>query len=59
MSRFAKHTGLGDDVAFVAKKFRLDKAARKIAQFVSQGDCGCEERQKKLNKFPSILKSIK
>ena len=45
--------GLGDDVAYVAKSFRLDKAAKFVANVLGEEDCGCEKRQEKLNKrFP-------
>ncbi len=50
--------GLGDDVAFVAKSIRLDKAAKILAHLRGKEDCGCEERRQKLNKYPSILKHI-
>lgn len=51
--------GLGDDVEYIAKKFRLDKTARRFSSFLGEDDCGCEGRKEKLNKFPSILKHIK
>jgi len=51
--------GLGDDVAFIAKTIRLDKAAKTLAQLLGKEDCGCEERKQKLNKYPSILKHVK
>lgn len=44
--------GLGDDIKKITSLTRLDELAKKIAQLTS-GDCGCEDRQEKLNKmFP-------
>jgi len=56
---FKAHKGLGDDIEYVAKKFRLDKSARRIASFLGKEDCGCEGRKHKANKIPSVLKHIK
>lgn len=47
-----KSRGLGDDIKKITSATRLDKLAERIAQLTS-GDCGCNERQEKLNKmFP-------
>ena len=48
----SKSRGLGDDIKKITSAIRLDELAQKIADLTS-GDCGCEERQEKLNKmFP-------
>jgi hypothetical protein len=57
MGYSAIRRGLGDDVAFVAKSVRLDKAAKSLAKILGKEDCGCEERKKKLNKIPSLFKT--
>ncbi len=57
MGYSAIRRGLGDDVAFVAKSIRLDKAAKSLANILGKEDCGCEKRKKKLNKIPSLFKS--
>ena len=45
----AKSKGLGDTVARVTKYTKIDK----LVEFVAGEDCGCKERQEKLNKmFP-------
>ena len=45
----AKSKGLGDTVAKVTKYTKIDK----LVEFVAGEDCGCTERQEKLNKmFP-------
>jgi hypothetical protein len=59
MDSFRAHNGLGDDIEYVAKKFRLDRAARRVANFLGKEDCNCEGRKKKANKLPSLLKHIK
>ena len=43
----AKAKGLGDTVKKVTKATGIDKAVK----FVAGEDCGCDERQEKLNKF--------
>lgn len=48
----SKSRGLGDDIKKITSATRLDELAKKIAELTS-GDCGCDERQEKLNKmFP-------
>tara|TARA_Y100001972_G_C7520544_1_gene262594 strand:+ start:358 stop:528 length:171 start_codon:yes stop_codon:yes gene_type:complete len=47
-----KSRGLGDDIKKITSATRLDRLAERIAELTSS-DCGCERRQKKLNKmFP-------
>ena len=47
-----KSRGLGDDIKKITAATRLDRLAEKIAELTSS-DCGCDARQKKLNKmFP-------
>jgi glycerol dehydrogenase-like iron-containing ADH family enzyme len=44
--------GLGDTVAKVTEKLKIDVAAKKVAEFFGS-DCGCDARRQKLNKlFP-------
>ena len=48
----SKSRGLGDDIKKITSATGLDKLANQIAKLTS-GDCGCDERQEKLNKiFP-------
>ena len=48
-----KSKGLGDDVAKLTSAVRLDRLAELIANKLGKDDCGCSERQEKLNKiFP-------
>ena len=47
-----KSRGLGDDIKKITSATRLDELAKKIAK-LTNSDCGCDERQEKLNKkFP-------
>lgn len=46
-----KSKGLGDTIAKFTKITRLDKFAKKIANFFGEEDCGCERRRDKLNKI--------
>lgn len=47
-----KSRGLGDDIKKITSATRLDQLAKKIAQILDE-DCGCDDRQEKLNKmFP-------
>lgn len=47
-----KSEGLGDTVAKVMEKLKIDIAAKKVAEFFGT-DCGCDARRQKLNKlFP-------
>ena len=47
-----KSRGLGDDIKKITSATRLDQLAKKIAQILDE-DCGCDDRQDKLNKmFP-------
>lgn len=48
-----KSKGLGDSIAKVTAAAKLDVIAEKIAQKLGKEDCGCSERQEKLNNlFP-------
>lgn len=48
-----KSTGLGDTIAKITSATKLDKVAESIAAAVGADDCGCKERQAKLNEmFP-------
>lgn len=45
--------GLGDTVAKIAEILKMDKVANKIAEMAGKKDCGCKNRQQKLNEmFP-------
>jgi hypothetical protein len=46
-----KHKGLGDTVAEIAQKLKLDIVANKIAKTAGKEDCGCKKRQQKLNEL--------
>jgi hypothetical protein len=48
-----KSKGLGDTIKKITSATKIDKLAKKIANAVGKEDCGCDERQKKLNEmFP-------
>ena len=48
-----KSKGLGDTIKKITSATKIDKLAKKIAQVAGADDCGCDERQEKLNKlFP-------
>ena len=48
-----KSKGLGDTIKKITSATKIDKLAKKIAKAVGKDDCGCDERQEKLNKmFP-------
>lgn len=48
-----RHKGLGDTVAAVTHALAIDRLAKQLAELVGKEDCGCEDRQEKLNKiFP-------
>ena len=48
-----KSKGLGDTIKKFTAATKIDKLAKKIAKAVGKDDCGCDERQEKLNKmFP-------
>jgi len=48
-----KSKGLGDTIKKITSATKIDKLAKKIAQVAGAEDCGCDERQEKLNKlFP-------
>ena len=48
-----KSRGLGDTIKKITSATKIDNLAKKIAQVAGAEDCGCDERQEKLNKlFP-------
>jgi len=48
-----KSKGLGDDIKKITSATKLDQLSERIAKLIGQKDCGCDERQEKLNKiFP-------
>ena len=48
-----KSRGLGDDIKKITSATRLDQLSEQIAKLLGNDDCGCNKRQKKLNKiFP-------
>lgn len=50
--------GLGDTIAKITSATKIDKLAEAIASAAGVEDCGCEERQAKLNTlFPYKTKS--
>lgn len=49
----SKSIGLGDDIKKITSATKLDKIAESIAKSIGMQDCGCDNRQDKLNKlFP-------
>lgn len=55
-----KNRGLGDDIKQITSATGLDKLAQRITEIIRKdGDCGCDKRQEKLNKYPSVLNRIK
>ena len=46
-----RKTGLGDVVHTLAHATGLDKVANGIAKVLGKKDCGCKERQKRLNQL--------
>jgi glycerol dehydrogenase-like iron-containing ADH family enzyme len=50
--RSRKSKGLGDTIAKVTEKLKIDIAAKKTFEFFGT-NCGCDARQQKLNRlFP-------
>lgn len=47
--------GLGDTIAKITKATKIDK----LVKFIAGEDCGCDERQKKLNQMFQYRKQIK
>ena len=48
-----KPRGLGDTIASITRRTGIDKVAKFVAKTMGEEDCGCEERQERLNKkFP-------
>jgi hypothetical protein len=50
--------GLGDDIKKITAATGLDKLTKRIAQILDE-DCGCDKRQERLNKYPSVLNKLK
>ena len=46
-----KSKGLGDDIAKLTSATRLNILAESIAKKLGKKNCGCSERQEKLNKI--------
>ena len=46
--------GFGDEIARVTKKLGLDRVAEEVAKAAGKKDCGCKNRQQKLND-PDLL----
>lgn len=46
-----KSRGLGDDIAKVLKKVKIDTLVEKTMEVIGVKDCGCEKRKEKLNKL--------
>lgn len=48
-----KPRGLGDTIASITKATGIDKVAKFVSESMGKEDCGCGERQDRLNKkFP-------
>ena len=54
-----KSKGLGDDIFKITQKTGIRKAVKIISKAIGIDDCGCEERQMKLNKMFPRIKNIK
>ncbi len=52
--RIVKSRGFGDDIAKFTKATGIDRGVKRVTKFLGIEDCGCEERQKKLND-PKLL----
>jgi len=50
--------GLGDDIKKITSATGLHQLSKKIAKILNE-DCGCDNRQEKLNKYPSIINKFK
>ena len=50
MDRLMQNKGLGSDIKKITAATGLDKLAKKIAQLLDE-DCGCDERETKLNEW--------
>jgi glycerol dehydrogenase-like iron-containing ADH family enzyme len=51
-ARDRKSKGLGDTVAKITEKLKIDVAVKKTFEYFGSG-CGCDARQQKLNRlFP-------
>ena len=49
----SKSKGLGDDIKKITSATKLDIIAESIAKVLGKSNCGCSQRQDKLNKlFP-------
>lgn len=48
-----KSKGLGDTIAKITNKTKLDKMVESVVKVMGKEDCGCKKRQESLNKkFP-------
>ena len=43
--------GLGDDIAKLTAKLKIDKLAERAAKLMGSDGCGCEERKEILNEY--------
>jgi hypothetical protein len=59
LDNFTKdHKGVGDTVAEVARRLAIDKVADAIAKLAGKEDCGCKQRQDKLNELFPYKKNL-
>ena len=59
MKKNKRSKGLGDDIAKVTHALGLDVVADKVAKSLGFDSCGCDERQKILNKlFPYKIECL-
>ena len=54
-----KSKGLGDDVAKLTAKLRIDKLAKRAAEIIGADGCGCEEKKDILNEWIPYKKESK
>lgn len=50
--------GFGDEIARIAKKLGLDQAADTVAKSMGKEDCGCKQRQEKLNNPNPLVNKV-
>ena len=43
--------GLGDDIAKLTSKLKIDVLAKRAAELMGADGCGCEERKEILNEY--------
>ena len=57
--KMSKSKGLGDDVAKLTAKLRIDKLAKRAAEIIGADGCGCEKKKDILNEWIPYKKESK